>query len=647
MCGIVGIVTPEAGSAQSARSAAGALLEASERLRARGPDHGGHFSHGRVALGHRRLVVIDPSPEANQPFTDRTGQLTITYNGEIYNYRELRDELARSGVTFVSHSDTEVLLELYRERGLAALEVVNGVFAFAIYDRRDGSLLLARDRIGVKPLYYCQSDSGFVFASEMKALLAFPVPREIDPVSVYQYLQLSYIPAPHTVFKTVRKLEPGCYLRVTSGDVEAGRYYQVPYDPDRIARSPLSYPAACSELRLRLEAAVRRQLVSDVPLGAYLSGGIDSTIVAMLASRHTEHLKTFSIGFRHHDFYDETEDAVAAAKWLGTEHTVFSLTLDDLYAHMDDVLDYIDEPFADSSALAVYVLSRHTRERVKVALSGDGADELFGGYNKHYAEKLARDGGRAAALATGVAAALVPLWNLLPHSRDSGPANRIRQLRRFALTAGRSERDRYWEWCAFTREETARAILSDEVRAAVDADEGKEYRRRREAAVSAITPGGSLNDVFYADVGLVLDNDMLRKADLMSMANGLEVRVPYLDHELVEFCFQLPADYKIGGRVRKRILRDAFSADLPPRTLRKPKHGFEVPLIDAFRTRLRSSIADDLLEEGFVQAQRVFDPQGIRALKRRLFSPRPGPGDIAPLVWALVVFQHWWKRYAV
>jgi asparagine synthase (glutamine-hydrolysing) len=630
VCGIVGIVLRQG----SVEPFLARMDDAVERLVPRGPDHGDRVVLGKTALGHRRLAIIDTSPAGNQPMTDVTGRYTIVYNGELYNYRELRGKLVDQGVSFSSQTDTEVMLELFKANGPAALEDAIGFFAFAVYDSVEQSLFLARDRFGIKPLYYRHDGNAFLFASELKSILAFPIEKRIDNESLFQYLQLSYIPAPHTILEGVNKLEPGCYLETDGATASVHRYYRVPSDGGDAAAGIGSYEGAVERVREVLEDAVRLRLVSDVPLGAFLSGGIDSSVVAALAARHTPGLQTFSVGFRDNEFYDETPDALEVARKIGSNHTAFILTTHDMYDHLFDALDYLDEPFADSSALAVYILSRRTREHVKVALSGDGADELLGGYNKHYAEYRARRGGAAVALVT----ALNPLWSALPASRDSAFSNRVRQLHRFSRAARLPAAQRYWEWCKFTPAPEALRVLRDKSAAGSES-----YRRRVHEATAGIDAGGDLNDVLRADVRLVLPNDMLRKVDSMSMANSLEVRVPYLDHRFVELCFALPAHFKIGAGVRKRILRDAFAPLLPEKVLQKPKHGFEVPLLNWLRNGLRPLIEDDLLADGFVAEQGLFDATAVTDLKNRLFSA--GPGDVAPLVWALIVFQYWWKKY--
>jgi asparagine synthase (glutamine-hydrolysing) len=385
-----------------------------------------------------------------------------------------------------------------------------------------------------------------------------------------------------------------------------------------------------------MELAVQRRLVADVPLGSFLSGGIDSSVITALASRHVDKLNTFSIGYRDEPFFDETRYAKLVAAQYQTEHTVFSLTNQDLYAQLHDVLDHLDEPFADSSALPVYILSMHTRQKAIVALSGDGADELFSGYNKHAAALRAWQGGWKSQLVQD----LLPLWKILPKSRNAPLSNKFRQLQRFAEGMHLTAQERYWRWAGFATETDSMALLSDTVRQTLKQNQ---YRAYKEAILKDIAHDGELNSFLYTDVQLVLPNDMLTKVDLMSMAHGLEVRVPFLDHELVQFAFQLPLESKINSGMKKRIVQDAFRELLPAELYKRPKHGFEVPLLKWFRTELRSMIENDLLDDDFVASQGIFAVEEIRKMKRQLFSANPG--DIHARIWGLIVFQHWWKRY--
>jgi asparagine synthase (glutamine-hydrolysing) len=468
-------------------------------------------------------------------------------------------------------------------------------------------------------------------------MLSFPIRRELDEVALFQYLQLSYVPAPHSILEGVRKLEPGCTMTVRNGEVHTERYYTVPVPCDD-AGAPVSYEHAQRRLVEVLEGAVAKQLVSDVPLGAFLSGGLDSSVVVALAARHQRDLETYTIGFPDHPHFDESRAAAAVAKALGVRHTTFDVSEDDLYQHLFDVLDYTDEPFSDSSCLAVYILSRCAKRHVTVALSGDGADELFGGYYKHRGEYLARHA-RVRARAVRAAA---PLWDALPRSRESAFGNAVRRLDRFAQRAALPPAERYWSWCTFTDEGAAARTLHHSRAGSIASS--TEYASRKRACTRWID-GGGLNDVLYSDVALVLPNDMLKKVDSMSMANGLEVRVPFLDHDVVEYAFGLPSHYKIDARAQKRILRDAFRSTVPDAALRQRKHGFEVPLLRWFRTHLRALIREDLLSRDFVTRQGIFDPDAVQALVARLYSDRPG--DLTAQVWSLVVFQYWWKKYMV
>jgi len=434
----------------------------------------------------------------------------------------------------------------------------------------------------------------------------------------------------------VRKLMPGHYLRVRRGQCDVYCYYTIPYDRQQAEANPLGYDQAKSQLSTLLEAAVQRRLVADVPLGTFLSGGIDSSVITALAARHKPDLHTFSIGFRDEKFFDETAYAKLVAGHLKTNHTVFSLTNDDLFAHVHNILDYIDEPFADSSAINVYILSRETRKHATVALSGDGADELMAGYNKHAAlYRMQHPGWKEHAVSS-----LAPLWQALPQSRNSKLTNKVRQLARFSDSLRLSPQDRYWKLAGYASEDQATALLSTTAREQFMA---QEYHARKKALLHCISDRENMNDILLTDTQLVLPNDMLTKVDLMSMAQGLEVRVPFLDVNVVNFLFSLPASYKINGSIRKKILQDAFRDVLPEALYNRPKKGFEVPLLKWLRQEMRSLITDDLLSEKRIREQGVFDYTAIDQLKRQLFSSNPG--DAHARVWGLIVFQWWWKKH--
>jgi asparagine synthase (glutamine-hydrolysing) len=632
MCGIAGYF-----STKEQHHLHDALQSAITCLNKRGPDlQRAEVLSPHVGLAHARLSIIDTSEAGNQPMKDSSGRYTIVFNGEIFNYQELKNTYLAKDNSFNSTSDTEVLLHLYIQQGASCLEKLNGFFAFAIYDSLEQTLFLARDRFGIKPLHIYTGKDFIVFGSELKALYSFPFKKEIDLTTLALYLQLNYIPGNNSILKGVSKLQPGHYVIITkNGDIKFSPFYTIPYTPGNIiGTNKISYDDAKAKLRQLVDEAVQRRLVSDVPLGAFLSGGIDSSIVVSSAAKHKKGLHTYSIGFKDEPYFDETKYANLVAKKFGTEHTVFSISNDEMFDNLHNVLDYIDEPFADSSALAVYILSNYTRKHVTVSLSGDGGDELFAGYNKHKAEQRARN----STLLNTFAAIAGPIAGMLPKSRQNRLGNLIRQVHRYAEGAAMSNAQRYWRWALLSTQEQALNLFKN--KAAITQNE---LEKRKEFVLKCISEKGDLNDVLYADTQMVLPNDMLTKVDLMSMANSLEVRVPLLDYTVVNFAFSLPVEYKIKDGVTKRILKDAFRNDLPEELFTRPKHGFEVPLLKWMRTGLRALIENDLLSADFVESQGIFDVAEIEKLKQKLFSV--DPGDIHARIWGLIVFQYWYKKY--
>jgi asparagine synthase (glutamine-hydrolysing) len=610
------------------------VTAATMALHKRGPDFQDVYIDEFVGLGHRRLSIIDTSPVANQPMWDRDKRYCIVFNGEIFNYQDLKKNLESQGVSFVSSSDTEVLLNLYIREKENCLNQLNGFFSFCIYDRQEQTFFLARDRYGIKPLLYLFDEDKFLFGSEMKAMIEYGIDKEIDYQSLHTYLQLNYTTAPNTIFTHVKKLMPGHYLKVGRKKIESHGYYSIPEREN--GNQNISYEDAKVKLKDLLEDSVQRRLISDVPLGAFLSGGVDSSVIAALAVKHKPDLHTFSIGFRDEKFFDETSYAKLVAKHLKTEHTVFSLTNDDLLAHVNSVLDYIDEPFADSSALNVYILSKETRKHATVALSGDGADELLGGYNKHAAfHRIINKGWKE-----NLINSLAPVWKSLPQSRNSFLSNRFRQLNRFAEGMKLMGKERYWQWAGFAKENQAFNLFTT---ASKQKFSLQEYEMRKEELLRFIPNNESIGNILRTDMSLVLANDMLTKVDLMSMAHGLEVRVPFLDYRLVNYIFSLPDDYKINRSIRKRILQDTFRDVLPTELYNRPKKGFEVPLLKWFRKELKSLIMDDLLSEKTIVEQGIFDYAEIEKLKLQLMSSNPQ--DVHARIWALIVFQWWWRKY--
>ena len=640
MCGIVGIISKN--EKELAKIAA-----ATRTLSKRGPDNRSTAKFNNLALGHARLSIIDTSNAANQPFTESTERYTIVFNGEIYNYKELKDELITDGISFTTSSDTEVLLQLYIKHQEKCLDKLNGFFAFAIFDKKENSLFAARDRMGIKPLLYYFDGEQFIFASELKAILNFNIKKEIDKISLFNYLQFNYIPTHCSILENVSKLKPGHFISIKNinqleGGVKEEMYYEIPFQEEAtIQTSALNYDKSQEMLRNLLDDAVQKRLIADVPVGTFLSGGVDSSIISLIAKRHKPDLQTFSIGFKDEPYFDETVYANAVAKKIGSQHQVFSLSNNDLYENLHDILDYLDEPFADSSAIAVYLLSKHTKEHVTVALSGDGADEMFSGYNKHMAEFKSRNPG----LKESIVKMGYPIWKNLPKSRNSKFTNINRQLHKFSLGAKLTNKARYWKWAGILNEEKANYLLKEELVFNPHrlTDSAFEYKKRKDYLLSHIRKDGDINDVLYTDMKMVLTNDMLRKVDSMSMANSLEVRTPFLDHRLVNFAFSLPTAFKINGTMKKKILQDAFRKELPEEIYQRPKHGFEVPLLSWFRNELKSTIENDLLNDDFIEEQGIFNVAATKALKQQLHSANPE--DAPATVWALIVFNTWWKKY--
>ncbi len=621
MCGIAGSYQID-----TSRPATGDRITAALRCIAhRGPDDEGVYTGGHAVLGHRRLSIIDTSSAGHQPFTDDGGRYTIAFNGEVFNFKELRAKLEGEGHRFRSKSDTEVALRLFVLKGPSFLHDLNGFFALAIHDKEKDELFLARDRFGVKPLLWCEHDGRFLFASEMRALLAMGAPRAIDRVSLRMYFTHYYIPAPFSILQRVYKLEPGHTITVNSSGETVQRWYNA----EEAAAKTTSASDPTTHLRELLDDAVRIRLISDVPIGTFLSGGLDSSIVSALAIRHKSDLRTFSIGYKE-AFYDETPYAEAVAKHIGSQHSTFTLGNEELAENYLGLLGSMDEPFADQSALPSYILNKRTRAHVTVALSGDGADEVFGGYRKHQAELRVNEPG----LAERFALMGAPLWRMLPKSRNNPLTDRFRQLDRFARTARLTAEDRYLLLASWDDELDAQALLSP------SGDEG-EFHARRQAITAPLSIGNGLNGLLWTDLHTVLPDDMLYKVDLTSMAHALEVRTPFLDRRVVEFAFSLPSEMKFQRGRGKQILREAFRDMLPAVTLTRAKRGFEVPLTPLLKGPLREMV--DACQDPQVLSAAGLRPEGVRQLIDRFGSADPGSSQAT--VHALIVYLAWWKAH--
>ena len=635
MCGIAGIVRFSGSPVDPA-----ALQRACMAQRHRGPDHAGSWidvrNHGAVGFAAVRLAVLDPSSNCNQPFVDPTGRFVITYNGEIYNYRELRHELSAAGFAFRTHGDTEVLLAACIHWGPQALTRLQGMWAFAFYDARERSGFIARDRFGKKPLLYISNSQQFLFASEMAGLSAMePVSGDVDPSALVQLLRYGYIAAPRTIHAAVLQLEPGHYLPFTATtDAPPIRYYR----PGAASSSSTSSNAgtvgnSCRKIRRVLEQAVVARRVSDVPIGSFLSGGLDSSIV-------THHLRqalggpidTFSLGYADHKSYDESSFAQLAAQHIGTRHHPLMLTSRDIIESVPTILNHLSQPVGDSSIIPTALISKHARQWVTVALSGDGGDELFGGYWKYLGHRSWETYHRLPAfLRKGV---LEPLLARCASARSSAISNRVRQFRKLVRVESDSALTRHLAWSRILAPEAETIFHDADLGLILD----REMLADAEALTDQLADQSPLARILALDVQYALPADMLHKVDTASMMHSLEVRVPFLDPLVVEAALALPITARIDRGIRKRILIDAYRGILPDEVLDRPKQGFEVPMGELFRGPLGDMFQD-------VVNARVVDSFGIlsfRGITDVFQQHRQRRTDHADLLFALLSLC-WWR----
>jgi asparagine synthase (glutamine-hydrolysing) len=618
MCGICGIVERD-GSPDP-----GVVARMSARLTHRGPDDDGVFHRGPVALAARRLSIIDLE-HGGQPIANEDGSITVVQNGEIYNYRELKRELEGSGHRFATDCDTEVLVHLYEEHGDAFAERLRGMFAVAVWDERERRLLLARDRFGIKPLYYRLADGTLSFASELKAMLEQPgFSRQIDPRAMAAYLAFNSIPAPLTIFAEARKLPPGHLLSWRQGAIELRRYARPGPVPGEAPRAGSAAELA-EELRDVLRDSIRAHLVADVPVGVLLSGGVDSGgITALAAAESAEPLKTFSIGFEESGF-DELARARLVAERFGTEHEEL-IVRPDAVELLPKLVESFDEPFGDSSALPTYLVSELAAGAVKVALSGEGGDELFGGYYTYVADLLAPRLGRLAALAA-------PLIEALPSS--DGRVGFDYKAKRFSRAASLPPLERHHGWKEIFSGERRRALLG----AGDPGWDPLDLYRERYAETVGVEPLARMQDV---DLGIYLVDDLLVKTDRLSMAHSLELRVPFLDQRVAEFAFSLPTSLKVRGLAKKRLLRQALAPLLPREVVHGRKQGFSIPIAAWLRGPLEP-FARDVLAPATLERQGCLDPATVAPLLDRHCAGRE---DLSRQLWGLIAFTLWFDRYA-
>ena len=625
MCGITGklYLNPEKGVESDL------LTKMCRSLTYRGPDEEGYYIENHVGLGVRRLSVIDVDG-GHQPICNENKTIWAIQNGEIYNFKELTRKLLKTGHTFVTRSDTEVIVHLYEEYGIDFVKHLEGMFAIAVWDEKEKKLILARDRMGIKPLFYASLNDQLLFGSEIKAIKAAGLNLTLNTDALSYYLSLLYIPAPHTIYNEIHKLQPGHILISHNGKLEMQRYWNL---AQVTTLEHYSIDELQKQLKQLLLAAVERQLVSDVPLGFFLSGGLDSSLVVASAHEvHNNKIKTFSVGFEDPS-YDETLYAQTVADHLHTEHTNITVR-PDFRNIIYELADHFDEPFADSSAIPTYYLSELTRKHVTVALSGDGGDELFAGYLTYQADKLAHIYGRVPGLLSKKA---IP-WLIHKLPVSDSKINFGFKARRFVDQVLLEPGQRHFAWKAFFDENLKESLLQKQLLDSLsgDLDGYAPYKYYFEEAHHF----EDITRFQYADTMVYLIDNNLTKVDRMSMAHSLEVRVPLLDTDIVEFAFKLPDHVKMPGMKLKHFLKESVRGMLPEEIVNRPKKGFNVPMPRWLKEGLKPAV-DHYLSSEMVSKQGYFNPHTVQHLVQTHMG---GKADYSRNLWALLMFNVWVEK---
>jgi len=620
MCGICGYI------GCGDRKPLAAMLSA---LHHRGPDDQGEFTDGDVTLGMRRLSIIDLE-RGHQPLSNEDGSVWIVYNGEIYNYQELRRELEERAHRFSTASDTEVIVHLYEDLGEDCVQKLQGMFAFAIWDKKKKRLFLARDRIGIKPLFYYFHNGQFVFSSEIKSLLRHPeIPSDFYLPSLYYFLTFLYIPAPHTIFAGIRKLPPGHTLTLERGRLSIVQYWDLHF-PEPNEQPEGYYRERIHEL---LRESVRMRLISDVPLGAFLSGGVDSsTVVGLMSEVSSGPVQTFSIGYgRGAESYNELEYTRIVARHFGTEHHEY-IVEPNVVELLPKIVWHLDEPFADSSAIPTFLVSEVARNHVKVCLSGVGGDEVFGGYPRYIGERLAGYYERLPLLLRKNI--LGKIVEIMPESTES--RNLPGWIKRFVRGGALRPDQRYISWISFLDRAQADRLFRDGPPGedTLPFDIHRRLYRENDARLP-------LDRIFYLDVKTYLSDDLLTMGDRMSMANSLELRVPFCDHEVIEFSAGVPYALKLKGLRLKSLLKRTVQSLLPEPIIKRKKQGFMVPLAKWFQNELRGYV-DDLLSRERVEKRGYFRYEYIKWVLDQHYRNRRNFTD---LIFALVSLEIWHQMY--
>lgn len=603
------------------------IQQVSNVLLHRGPDQSGSFTDDSVSLGHRRLSIIDLSEHGRQPMSNEDGTIWVTYNGEIYNFQELRERLKARGHIFQSRTDTEVIVHAYEEYGPECVQWFNGMFAFALWDRSRRTLFLARDRLGVKPLYYYHKNDKLIFASEIKAILQVPaVEREVNPQALYHYIGYEFVPAPDTILRHIHKLPPGHYLLYKDGKFSLTQYWDLRFHSD--GHAPSHYEEM---MRGLMTESVRKRLISDVPLGVFLSGGLDSSAVVALMSRcGVEPIQTFSLGYDDPTF-SELDYARIIAKQFKTEHR--ELIIEPITpALIEEAIWHLDEPMTDLSTIPFYLICKKAREYVTVCLSGEGGDEVLVGYDRFKASKVHR---YYALLPERIRRGVIaPLVRALPdRPQKKGPIN---MFKRFIEGGLLPEEAGHMRWQYFGIPERDGQLFSRDLRCNISMDPFAPLRLHARRCNSA----EQLDREIYVDLRFTMPDSVLMKVDKMSMAHALEVRVPFLDYQFVEFCASIPGPLKLRGWTTKAIFRSAMRGILPDAILRRGKQGYSFPVKNWLRRELRDYMTQTLTSSPLIKE--AFDPGYVEQLIREHQEYRANHNHI---LWALINLSVWHRLF--
>lgn len=609
MCGIFGVVNFSGVVPYSDND----IKSACNKIYHRGPDESGYYNAPGVILCHRRLSIIDISG-GKQPMTTDDGRYTLTYNGEIYNYSSIRDNLVSKGYSFSTSSDTEVFLNAFVEYGTECFSLFNGMFAIAIWDMHENSLLIAKDRMGKKPLYYTIQDDTVIFSSELKSIYALDENKSIDYKALQDYFTFGYIPTPRTIYNNIFKLEPASYALFTKDSFKKSSYWDVKFTTDE----SISYVNARQNVESLLDQAVERRLVSDVPFGAFLSGGIDSSVVVSMMQKHLSFpVKTFSIGFDVAK-YNELDDARKISKYIGTEHTEFVLE-----SNCTDIVHefttYYDEPFGDSSSLPTYFVSKLAKDHVKMVLTGDGGDEIFGGY-KRYSRQLINN----------AVSRFLPCPDAVSRLLNSTPSKKIQKLGGAITRACSQYPYNYLKEVALSSTSMARNLITQyEIN----------YDSYESMAPLFTSQGDNLNSIYYGDIKSYMLDDILVKVDRMSMANSIEVRSPFLDVDLIEYSSKLPVRYKTSVRKGKLLLRDIASNYVPNDIVNNKKKGFAIPLKEWFNKELKYLLID------LINANRSNAILNYDYIDTLIDEHTKNIKDNSEILWLVLCFEIWCREY--